>query len=34
MCEADSELSDAENDDFWQFEEHLKAIPIAFDGLL
>ena len=34
LCEAGSELSDAENDDFWQSVEHLKAIPIAFDGLL
>ena len=36
LCEADSdtELSGAENDDFWRSVEHLKAIPIAFDRLL
>ena len=30
---ADGELSDAENDDFWRSVEHLKAVPIAWDKL-
>jgi len=34
LIEDDTELSDAENDDFWRSVEHLKAVPIAFDQLL
>ena len=31
LSEADTDLSDAEDDAFWRSLEHLKAIPIAFD---